>query len=72
MSRYELRPDEVTALRAVLAAIVVSEPSGEIGVIHGNGRFVTSRHGMSAESRKAIDGLARKLGQGSGVARVRS
>lgn len=72
MSRYELRPDEVAALRTLLAAIVVDEPSGQIGVVHGNGRFVTSRHGLSPESRKALDALARKVGHASGVGRVRS
>jgi hypothetical protein len=61
MGRYELRPDEVAALRVVLQAITIDEPSGEIGIVHGPNRFVTSRYGLSSESIKGIAQLARKL-----------
>jgi hypothetical protein len=61
MGQYELRPEEVAALRVVLQAITVERPSGEIGVVHGPGRFVTSRYGLSKAAVSSLEQLARKL-----------
>lgn len=61
VSRYELRPEEVDALRVVLQAITVSQPSGEIGVVHGADRFVSSRFGLSVSGVDGLDRLAKKL-----------
>ena len=61
MSRYELRSDEIDALRVVLQAITVSKPAGEIGVVHGPDRFVSSRCGLSPSAVDCLDRLAKKL-----------
>jgi hypothetical protein len=61
MSRYELRDEEVAAIRTLLAAVTIEERSNEIGVTHA-GRFVTSRHGVSQTGVAALDALSRKVG----------
>jgi hypothetical protein len=71
MGQYELRPEEVSALRVILQAIAVAQPSGEIGVVHGPDRFVTSRYGLDASSLKGIEQLARKLDVPGGIKTVR-
>jgi len=68
MSEHTLRAEEVEALRVLLAAIAVDK-HGEIGVVHGPDRFVTSRHGLKASQVETLNSLARKVGIGTGLRR---
>lgn len=61
MTQFQLRPDEVEALKVVLSALVLDR-HGEIGILHGRDRWVTSKHGLSTAHQQALDSLARKVG----------
>lgn len=62
MGKYELRPDEAEAVAAVLNAIAVHPTSGIVGVIHGNDRFVATKHGVDRSKLSSLDTAAAKLG----------
>lgn len=69
MSQHTLRPQEIEALRVLLSSVAVDK-SGEIGVVHGANRFVTSRYGLKAEQIEVLNSLARKVGVQSGLRRA--
>lgn len=58
MAQHTLRPEEVEALRVVLSAVTIDR-HGEIGVLHGPDRLVTSRHGLTPVHVDALNSLAR-------------
>ena len=61
MGRYELRDEEVAALRVLLDAVAIEDGSNDLGVVHA-GRFVSSRFGVQPGTRRGLESLARKVG----------
>ena len=62
MSDVKLSPDEVQALRALLSTLVIRDRTGELGVMHGMARFVSTQRTFAKAERVVLDAAARKLG----------
>lgn len=62
MPEVKLTPAEVEALRAVLSSLRVKTRTGEIGVLHGADRFVSTQTVFRKPERDALDAVARKVG----------
>jgi hypothetical protein len=62
-----LREAEISALATVLRSIVVRDRTGEIGIAHGAGRFVSTNVCLKKAEREALDSAVRKVGLTAGV-----
>ena len=62
MSEIKLSSDEAQALRAAPSMLVVRDRTGELGVLHGMERFVSTQRTFTKAERAALDAAARKLG----------
>ena len=62
MPEVRLTEEEAQALRAALATLVVRRRTGELGVMHGADRFVSTQRIFKKQDRQALDAAARKLG----------
>jgi hypothetical protein len=71
MAEVRLTPDEANALRSALSTLVVKARTGELGLLHGADRFVSSQRIFKKAERDALDAAARKLGL-AGLAEYRS
>jgi hypothetical protein len=54
--------DEAEMLRVILSKVVVEKRTGQIGIMHGAGRFVSTQVVLKQDGRAALDKLARKVG----------
>ncbi|HEY8668315.1 MAG TPA: hypothetical protein VIL86_16820 [Tepidisphaeraceae bacterium] len=57
-----LNDDEISALRTVLSQLVIRERTGEVGILHGLDRFVSTNVCLKKPQRAALDSALRKLG----------
>lgn len=64
MSDVRLSPGEAAALRTALSALVVKTRTGELGIVHGAGRFVSTQRIFRKAELDALHAAARKLGLG--------
>ena len=62
MPEAKLSGAEIDALRAVLHALVVKTRTGEVGILHGADRFVSTQLILKQPERTALDSAARKVG----------
>jgi len=64
MSEIKLSSDEAQALRAALSTLVIRDRTGagEIGIVHGMDRFVSTHRTFDKAERAALEATARKLG----------
>jgi hypothetical protein len=62
MSEIKLSSDEAQALRLALSTLVVRDRTGELGVLHGLERFVSTQRTFTKPERASLDSAARKLG----------
>ena len=62
MSDIELTPEESAVLRAVLSKLSVRERTGEVGIIHGADRFVSTQLILKKSEREKLTAAALKLG----------
>lgn len=62
MPEIKLTAEEAHALRAALSALVVKARTGELGILHGAERFVSTQRIFKKADREALDAAARKLG----------
>jgi hypothetical protein len=53
------------AVRAALRAMVIKSRTGELGIMHGAERFVSTQVIFRKADRDALDAAARKLGLGT-------
>ena len=60
----KLTDDEVKMLRLVLQSVAVRARTGEIGIVHGMGRFVSTNRSLKKDERETLDAAAKKLGLG--------
>ena len=58
----KLKDDEVQALKAVLGRIVIRSRTGEVGIMHGMERFVSTQLCMKKQQLDALDSAAKTLG----------
>jgi hypothetical protein len=70
MVELKLTPEEATALQRVLQAVAIRERTGEIGVIHGLERFVSTQVTLKRHDLELLDSIARKVGLVQGLRRV--
>lgn len=62
MDEVKLTRDEVEVPRRVLRTCAIRRWTGEIGVVYGMNRFVSTHQSLKKEERDALDNVARKLG----------
>ena len=70
MAEVKLTDDEVSILRIALANIAVRVRTGELGIVHGADRFVSTNACLRKPDREALNRLAVKLGLSGGVREV--
>jgi hypothetical protein len=54
--------DEAEMLRLILSKVVVEKRTGQVGIVHGADRFVSTQVVLKKEGRALLDKLARKVG----------
>ena len=64
MPEVKLTAEEAEALRVALSTLVVKGRSGELGIMHGADRFVSTQRIFRKKDREMLDAAARKLGLG--------
>ncbi len=62
MSEVRLTSDEADVLRRVLRTIAIRRRTGEVGVVHGMNRFVSTNQPLKQQDRESLNAAARKLG----------
>ena len=67
MTDAKLTSQEAGALRKVLATLVVRDRTGEVGIIHGAERFVSTQLCLRKADRELLDAAAAKVGLSSVV-----
>jgi hypothetical protein len=70
MSDTKLSSEELQILRAALAPLVVKIRTGELGILHGMERFVSTKVILKKKDLDVLDSAAKKLGLGDGIKRV--
>lgn len=61
-STTELDGDEAEMLRLILSKVVVEKRTGQIGIVHGADRFVSTHVVLKKDGRALLDRVARKVG----------
>ena len=67
MAEVKLLDSEIDALRLVLRSLSVRDRTGEIGIMHGADRFVSTKVCLKKADRQALNRAAQKLGLSKGV-----
>jgi hypothetical protein len=62
MSEVRLTAEEAEAVRAALSLLVVKSRTGELGIMHGADRFVSTNRTFRKKDREMLDTAVRKLG----------
>ncbi|MDF1501720.1 hypothetical protein [Roseisolibacter sp. H3M3-2] len=62
MPEVKLTAAEAEVLRTVLAALAVKGRTGEVGILHGADRFVSTQQLLKRADREALESAARKIG----------
>ena len=62
MPEVKLTAAEADVLRTVLAALSVKGRTGEVGIIHGADRFVSTQQILKKADREALESAAMKVG----------
>lgn len=70
MSDTKLTSEELEILRTVLSPLVVKARTGELGIIHGMDRFVSTQMTLRKKELNVLDSVLKKLGLGDGIKRV--
>jgi len=61
-SPTSLDPDEAELVRLILSKVVVEKRTGQVGIVHGADRFVSTQLVLKKDGRALLDRVARKLG----------
>ena len=61
MPEAKLSEAEIAALRSVLQTIVVKARTGELGILHGADRFVSTQIILKQPERTALESATRKV-----------
>jgi len=67
MQEVKLTAEEADVLRLVLASLAIKARTGEVGVLHGMDRFVSTQQILKKAERIALDAAARKVGLTAGM-----
>jgi hypothetical protein len=72
MTEVKLTEEEAEALRVILSCLVLRDRTGELGMLYGADRFVSTHRTFRKPERAAVQSLAKKAGLGSGLALYRA
>jgi hypothetical protein len=67
MAELKLTDDETQALKAILSCLVLRDRTGELGLLHGADRFVSTHRTITKPERAVIQSVTKKLGMSSGL-----
>ena len=70
MPDIKLTPEEAQALRAALGRFAIRARTGELGIVHGADRFVSTQLCLRKPDKEALNSVAAKLGIRSGITEV--
>jgi hypothetical protein len=62
MPETKLNAEEAQAVRAALSVMVIKNRTGELGIMHGLDRFVSTQRILKKPERDALHAAARKVG----------
>lgn len=62
MAEVKLTPDEIAVLRCALSKLTVRGRTGELGILHGLDRFVSTQLILKKADRDALNSIASKVG----------
>lgn len=66
----KLNAEEVSTLREVLKQLKIRKRTGELGIMHGIDRFVSSNAAFKKQHLELLDQTARKVGLVNGIDRT--
>lgn len=72
MSETKLSAEEAQVLRAIIAPLAIKSRTGELGILHGMDRFVSTQVILKKKELDVLDSVAKKLGLSGGVKRTAS
>lgn len=58
----KLDSDEVAVLKILLSEVVIKNRSGELGIMHGANRFVSTNRPLRKAGLEALDSVYKKVG----------
>ena len=67
MRETKLTAAEASILRSVLAQIVLRSRTGQLGILHGANRFVSTNLSLKKADRELLNGIADKVGIVGGI-----
>lgn len=62
--------EEISVLKAVLKQLTIRSRTGELGIIHGMDRFVSTHQTFKKNELEHLDQFAQKIGLANGLGRV--
>lgn len=62
MAEVKLASDEVAVLRAVMSKLCIRGRTGELGIVHGADRFVSTQLTLKKLDRAVLNAVANKVG----------
>lgn len=62
MTDIKLTPEETIVLKAILAKLAIKNRTGEIGIMHGMDRFVSSQLILKKPEQELLTSIGKKLG----------
>ncbi len=65
-----LRQEEANAVADALRQLVISDRTGELGILHGMDRFVGTGVALKKPEREQLNAGARKIGLAGGISTV--
>jgi hypothetical protein len=66
----KLSDDEVQALLIALATFAIRARTGELGIVHGANRFVSTDSCLRKSDKEALNSAALKMGLSKGIPEV--
>ena len=70
MADIKLSADEVQALRIALATLAIRARTGELGIVHGANRFVSTNSCLRKSDKDALNSAALKIGLSKGIQEI--
>ena len=67
MAELKITNEETQALRAILSYLVLRDRTGELGLLHGADRFVSTQRTFTKQERAVILSVAKRLGLSAGL-----
>lgn len=66
----KLNNEEISVLKVVLKQLTIRSRTGELGIIHGMNRFVSTNQTFKKNELEHLDEIAKKIGLANGLGRT--